>query len=312
MTPTLARHKQTDFEMPSAYTFANLEGTERIDLGNVHIRDEGLLNLAVALKTNTSVTSINLYSNHFEDKGAPALADALKMNTTVTSISLHWNRIGAKGVSALADALTVNTSLTSLDVGYNSYGDKGAVALADALKVKTALTNLNISKSGIGKKGASALADALKGNTSVTSINMERNWGFESEWGLSVYQSLARNRTLRSLFLFDARQMLLSRLCTDECDVVWSYFADEDGGKRRHTMTRSIGRLDGLELPDADVETLRATHATVVEERRLRAVDVMRRLAAGDNGQASRFFALFNDFESSMYLYINITLKPET
>jgi hypothetical protein len=67
---------------------------------------------------------------------------------------------------------------------------------------------------------------------------------------------VAREKRLRHLFLFDARKMLLSLMCADECGVVWPYLLDGDD-------------MDVGAAPD-DVETLRAEFADVVKERRRR------------------------------------------
>jgi hypothetical protein len=72
-----------------------------------------------------------------------------------------------------------------------------------------------------------------------------------------INASIDRNRRFRRLFLFDARQMLLSLMCADECGVVWPYLlAVEDLGTRK---------APGV------VETLRAGFAVVVAKRRRRA-----------------------------------------
>jgi len=49
--------------------------------------------LAETLKTNSTLTLINLSSNQLGDEGAQALAEALKGNNTLTSISLYDNLI---------------------------------------------------------------------------------------------------------------------------------------------------------------------------------------------------------------------------
>jgi hypothetical protein len=72
-----------------------------------------------------------------------------------------------------------------------------------------------------------------------------------------VNASIDRNRRFRRLHLFDARQMLLSLMCADECGVVWPYLLEGDD-------------LDTMKAP-GNVETLRAEFAVVVEERRRRA-----------------------------------------
>jgi hypothetical protein len=68
-----------------------------------------------------------------------------------------------------------------------------------------------------------------------------------------VKELVDRNARFRCLFLFDARKMLLSLMCADECGVVWPYLLDGDD-------------LDVTAAP-ANVETLRAELAAVVEER---------------------------------------------
>ena len=57
---------------------------------------------------------------------------ALRTNTTLTSLNLINNDIGAAGATALATALQTNTTLTSLDLKRNRIGDAAAVALLSA------------------------------------------------------------------------------------------------------------------------------------------------------------------------------------
>jgi hypothetical protein len=131
---------------------------------------------------------------------------------------------------------------------------EGAIALADALKENKLVTDVNLSWNEIGAEGASALADALKVNTSVTNINL----GYIGEAASApVRELIARNNRLRHLFLFDARPMLLSLMCADECGVAWPYLLES-------------GDTDGIVAPN-HIETLRAQFAAVVEERRRRA-----------------------------------------
>ncbi|KAJ3336471.1 hypothetical protein HDU93_002793, partial [Gonapodya sp. JEL0774] len=54
--------------------------------------------------------------NSIGEAGATAFAEVLKTNSTLTSLNLYSNCIGEAGARALAEALKTNSSLMSLDV----------------------------------------------------------------------------------------------------------------------------------------------------------------------------------------------------
>jgi hypothetical protein len=249
-------------------TIVSLHDTRSVDLEGANIDAEGAAALAEALKGNTSVTSINIENNRIGAEGASALANALKENTSVTDFNLAINRIGAEGASALADALKLNRSVMSLHLFDNAIRAKGALALADALKVNTSVTAIDLEGNQIGADGATALADALKVNTSLTSIDLDiPSDNRVGRWICAIVRKLlARNKRLRCLFLFDARQMLLSLMCADECSVVWPYLLDS-------------GNAD-IVAPE-NVEAIRPEFDAVVEERR-RCADRAARLVETD------------------------------
>jgi hypothetical protein len=165
--------------------------------------------------------------------------------------------------------------LTTIDFSYCSIGTQGASALAEALTVNTSVTDINLDRNTIGDDGASALVDVLNINTSVTSLciqNSEDDEDVSMEWDhfqhegpspagadeslcAAVQRLVTRNSRFRRLCLYDAREMLKLRLCSDEYGVVWSYF-----------ITSSAGTDDGA-APD-NVESLRVEMAAVVDERR--------------------------------------------
>jgi Ran GTPase-activating protein (RanGAP) involved in mRNA processing and transport len=212
--------------------------------------------LADTLKVNTSVTSIGLGNNKIDAEGASALADALKVNTSVSNISIGDNEIGNEGAAALADALKVNTSVMTIYLNNNSINDEGVAAIADALELNMLLTNIDLRGNQIGNEGTAALFDALQVNTSLTTIDLAGN-AIDESHRASVNALVARNKRFRSLFLFDARRMLLSLMCADECGVVWPYLL-------------GCGSTDGIVAP-AEVETIRAEFENdVVAERRRR------------------------------------------
>jgi hypothetical protein len=111
-------------------------------------------------------------------------------------------------------------------------------------------------------------------NTSVTNINF---CDCEISDLDNINTLLTRNERFRRMFVLDARKMLLSVLCSDECGVVWPYLHDLLDGRDARTVRYLASR---------EVETVRAEFAAFVEERRRRcstAVVVEPLVAADDD-----------------------------
>ena len=133
------------------------------------IGDEGVKQLAEALKCNQTLISLTLESHYFagggiKSEGASALAEALKSNRMLTHLNLEENKIGQEGAEALANALESNNMLTYLNLHSNKIGDVGAKKLAEALKYNRSLTELNLDANSMGERGISQLAEALREN----------------------------------------------------------------------------------------------------------------------------------------------------
>ncbi|KAF9199684.1 hypothetical protein BGZ59_003765, partial [Podila verticillata] len=94
-----------------------------------------------------------------------ALSEALKTNLTLTTLNLGFNSIYENGAVALSEALKTNSSLTTLNLGVNSIGDDGAQMLSEALKANSTLITLDLGSNSIGDNGAQALAEAFKANS---------------------------------------------------------------------------------------------------------------------------------------------------
>ncbi|XP_015748270.1 PREDICTED: protein NLRC3-like [Acropora digitifera] len=171
-----------------------------LDLSHSPIDDEGANSLSEALRVNTTLTSLNLCHNAIGDKGAYSLSQALRVNTSLTSLNLSHNLIGDKGANSLSQALRGNTSLSSLNLSYNSISEKGTNSLSQALRVNTSLTSLDLCSNSIDDEGANSLSQALRVNTSLTSLDLSKiSIGYEGANSLS--QALRVNTSLTSLDL---------------------------------------------------------------------------------------------------------------
>ncbi|KAF9342284.1 hypothetical protein BGX26_007871, partial [Mortierella sp. AD094] len=99
------------------------------ELVNARIGRKELGILAETLKTNSTLTTLNLGGNSIGPNGAKALSEALKTNSTLTTLNLGGNLIEPNGAKALSEALKTNSTLTTLDLRYNLIGPDGAKAL---------------------------------------------------------------------------------------------------------------------------------------------------------------------------------------
>ena len=94
--------------------------------------------------------------------GLVALAEAIKTNSTLTELNLSDSGTGYDGVAALAEAIKTMSTLTELNY-FGNYGirNDGLVALAKAIKTNSTLRELDWSDNGIGigHDGVTALAE---------------------------------------------------------------------------------------------------------------------------------------------------------
>jgi len=165
-----------------------------------HIGPEGAKALAEALRTNTTLTEINLTCNGIGPEGAKALVETLQLNIKLTTINFGCNGIGDEGAKALAEALRTNTTLTKINLANNNIGLEGIKALAEALQMNTKLTTIDLANSNIGDKGAKTLAEALQLNTKLTNIFLDHN-GIGPEGAKALAEMLQRNNVLREMNL---------------------------------------------------------------------------------------------------------------
>ncbi|CDQ59543.1 unnamed protein product [Oncorhynchus mykiss] len=95
-------------------------------LANCRADDHVAYAIAGTLRTNTSITSINLDSNLLTPKGIMALIQALQKNTTLTELRFHNQRhiCGGKTEMEMTKILKDNTTLLKLGYGFELAGPR--------------------------------------------------------------------------------------------------------------------------------------------------------------------------------------------
>ncbi|XP_059816205.1 NACHT, LRR and PYD domains-containing protein 3-like [Hypanus sabinus] len=170
---------------------------QKLVLNRVGLTDSGAEDLASALRSNPSLTELDLSYNKLGDSGVKLVSAALK-NPECKIQKLWLNRVGLtdSGAEDLASALRSNPSLTELDLSYNKLGDSGVKLVSAALRnpeckiQKLVLENVSLTDSGV---------DDLVSTLSANPLLMDLYLGSNSLTDRSVPSLLHLILTLPSL-----------------------------------------------------------------------------------------------------------------
>jgi Leucine Rich repeat len=112
---------------------------KKLELDNNNLGPKSLLAFGESLKINTTLVSLSLDSNPIfvspidDLKGIRALSDALKSNHSLTSLNLWRTGVKVHDGELLASSLDFNRTILFLDIGHNYVKMKDAKRIADKL-----------------------------------------------------------------------------------------------------------------------------------------------------------------------------------
>ena len=151
-----------------------------LDISLTKCGEDGASAVADMLRTNNTLTELNILQNTLSCRGVICIAKSLKLNKTLKTLYLGMTECGNEGAIAIADMLYSNETLTKLylqnepfnsDIQLdNKFGKNGAVALAAALKVNKALKELHLRNNDITNEGRDCLIKALHVNTTLDKL----------------------------------------------------------------------------------------------------------------------------------------------
>lgn len=151
----------------------NLSCFSVLFLDRNQIDEEGVVQLAAALKDNSSLVELSLWGQDIGERGAQALAEALAHNQTLQMLDLDRTCLTDQGAIALAQALEHNSSVYSLRLSNNAISDAGAQALAHTLQHNQTLRTLLLNGNALGEDGATVLIDALSLNSHLGQLAID-------------------------------------------------------------------------------------------------------------------------------------------
>jgi len=148
-----------------------------LSLAYASIGDEGCNAIARYMRENVILKTIDLRGNSIRADGLVVLAHALRSGSSVTSVCLKWNHVGSheRGVQALSDVLKTNQAMVHLDLRNNKIGPECGRFLGEMLRENSTLTHLDLSWNDLGPEGGKALLTGIQANHSLIDCQLSGN-----------------------------------------------------------------------------------------------------------------------------------------
>ena len=225
--------------------------TEKKKVGRV-AKDEPatgpLAELVNMLKTKTcTITELSLSGNPLGDGGGVSLAKGLRSNHSLTALDLRMSGLDNKAAAAIGEALKFNKMLESLDVSFNRYGDRGATALAAGVRRNETLQNINASHTHISEKGVRSLLAAVE--TLAGGDDLARNVRLDgTDLGLQRFQQFDVKHCTGKYFLDLSNSyerailMQMLRASKQHRNILWKGLPQINGNKVSQKAIESMHR----------------------------------------------------------------------
>jgi Ran GTPase-activating protein (RanGAP) involved in mRNA processing and transport len=180
-----------------------------MDLKWSNLKELGSIELSKLLQSDCA-GALNLNGNdELCDPGTFHIAEKLRTNTSLTELQLYTCGLTSEGAGYVAKALTINDSLEILNLGGNKIEDEGVNLLASALKINRRLKSLELSSCGMTDKGLKLITDSLQHNTSLEELKL---YNFQNQKQLNdltvngaamdgLFDTIGKTSTLRTLLL---------------------------------------------------------------------------------------------------------------
>ena len=138
------------------------------------ITKEAANDLASVVLSNRNLRDLYLNNNELQD-GIIEIANALKNNIVLQRLVLNNNNMSENVADAIADALINMSSLKVFAVMNNRLKTKGIVTIAKSLSCLSELTLLNIHNNQITKQAEDAISLVIQNNSKLEDLSLGEN-----------------------------------------------------------------------------------------------------------------------------------------
>lgn len=137
---------------------------------------DAMTNLTILMRDKKyCITSLNLSgcSIQSDDDVVALLSTLIKTNTTITSLNLSRNDILAADTFAeIADALKVNKTITHLDLSGNDLDHDHSDQIGELIKANSTITHLGLSGNAFDTDAISPIIKALSTNETIVELGL--------------------------------------------------------------------------------------------------------------------------------------------
>ncbi|XP_014639933.1 PREDICTED: leucine-rich repeat-containing protein 74A [Ceratotherium simum simum] len=170
-----------------------------LELADNCIMVEGVLSLVEMLQENYYLQEMNISDNDLGLEGARIISEFLQRNSSsLSELQLSGNDFEEESAELLSQALSTDYRIKTLDLSHNEFSDKGGEHLGKMLAFNVGLRSLDLSWNHFHARGAVALCNGLRANVTLKKLDLSMN-GLENEGAMALGEVLRLNNSLAYL-----------------------------------------------------------------------------------------------------------------
>ncbi|MDF2965819.1 MAG: hypothetical protein K0Q51_1207 [Rickettsiaceae bacterium] len=153
--------------------------------------------LAKAIVSNTSLSSITLSNINCGEEGVKAIFKALTNHKSISRVVIFHTPISEEAARVFAEFILNSKTISDITLSSSKLGDKGIKLIAEALKYNKTIEAVLLENNEIGNEGAKVIAEALESNKSLKLIGLDKNHDkseLDSEGLISIAKAIGSNK----------------------------------------------------------------------------------------------------------------------